>query len=637
MSVEAMMMVTITGPQSMTDAALKSLVVNRQIHMENAITAMEKVRRLMPIDTQNPYAELLTRAKSIMEKTGIKPEYRSFDNLDHDEASAEKYLVSLSERLEKNRSAREKAAAELQSDAVLSQQLEHFSNIDVELKSLLELKYVKIRFGRLPDDGYDNLIRKINERGDVYYIDAGHTEHWIYGAYCTLPQESTRVDGIFTSAGFERIHLAITEDEDVTDTIAGTLKRIANESSGNKELISGLDKQYAELIAGEKEKFLTIWSWLKYVNEARELRANVGVRHDKFYIVGWVPKALSEAYAKECESYDGFGCSLSEPKGKKELSPPVKFKKGLLSSIYQPFVEMYGLPAYGEIDPRFFMALTYTLIFGVMFGDVGQGACLFLVGLLLWKLKGIWLARILSICGITSTIMGFVYGSVFGSENILDGFHVLEDGNAMKILVVAIGIGVVLLLVCMILNIITGIRQKDVKKIFFEPNGLAGFILYGGIAFAAVELLLFDKNLITAPYIICVVLIPLLAILGATPLTKLINGEKDWMPRSIGMFFVEGFFELFETLLSYVSNTISFLRVGAYTVSHAGMMMVVYLLSGGDSIFGIVLGNILITALEAALVCIQIMRLEFYEMFGRFYVGGGRKFAPTEIDYTAVG
>ena len=93
---------------------------------------------------------------------------------------------------------------------------------------------------------------------------------------------------------------------------------------------------------------------------------------------------------------------------------------------------------------------------------------------------------------------------------------------------------------------------------------------------------------------------------------------------------------MFETLLSYISNTISFLRIGAYAISHAGMMLVVYLLSGDTNIVGLVFGNILVAGLESVLVCIQVMRLHYYEMFGRFYESGGVKFSPKTINYKAA-
>ena len=102
------------------------------------------------------------------------------------------------------------------------------------------------------------------------------------------------------------------------------------------------------------------------------------------------------------------------------------------------------------------------------------------------------------------------------------------------------------------------------------------------------------------------------------------------LPDNKGMFFVEAFFELFEILLSYITNTISFVRIGAFALSHAGMMEVVLMLgkatSGHPSYLIIILGNLLVMGLEGLIVGIQTLRLEYYEMFSRFYTGNGRKF-----------
>ncbi len=161
--------------------------------------------------------------------------------------------------------------------------------------------------------------------------------------------------------------------------------------------------------------------------------------------------------------------------------------------------------------------------------------------------------------------------------------------------------------------------------------------MYVGLAGGMMLQIVMGKNIFTTPFILLAVVLPIILMFAANPLTKLLTGQEDWKPESVGMFFVEGFFELFETFLAYLSNTLSFLRVGAFAISHAGMMMVVYLLSqgadGGYSIGGLIFGNIFITVLEAVLVCIQVMRLHYYEMFGRFYESGGVKFNPKTVNY----
>lgn len=636
MSVEAMTMVTLSGPEQIVDTAIQKLVVDREFHAENAISALAGVKRLLPMEISNPYSEPLSKARELLRAINIEPEYRDFSREQLTAELAGEYLSRTLEKVNANKAEREENLTIIQNDAVFIQQLSHFESFDVELSSLFNMRYLKFRFGRIAADAYKECAQVMGQRPDVYYIPSGRAEHWVYGGYFVLPGEYAQVDTLFASMGFERIRLDA--GSYTKDTAHNAVERMKAESQRDDERIAELDKELTELISGEKEKILRIYSWLRFCSEACEQHSIVGCRHGKFYIVGWVPKSASKAYAEECDRL-GLMCILSTPRDVKEAAPPVKLKKGFFSGIYEPFVEMYGLPAYGELDPRLFMCITYTLLFGIMFGDVGQGALLVALGLLLYKLKGLWLGRIVALCGVSAIIFGFVYGSVFGYEHLLPGFKVLEDGNTMKILIVAVAVGVLLILICMILNIITGIRQKDIKKIFFEPNGLAGFVMYGGIAYGVVAQLLLDKKIMTPLYIVLVIILPLLLIFAATPLSRLLTGEKDWLPKSVGMFIVEGFFELFETLLSYVSNTVSFLRVGAFAISHAGMMMVVYLLSSGAegySIGGLIFGNLLVAGLETVLVCIQVMRLEFYEMFGRFYQSGGEKFSPVIIDYSAA-
>lgn len=634
MSVEAMTLVTVSGPESMVDTAIQNLVVNRQFHPENAVKALSGMKKLMPFDTANPFTETLTKACDTARLLKIKPEYRDFSQYGGGLDTAGEYVNGLHDKIVEQDAEADILRQSIQKNSVFSEQLGYFSAFDVGLHELFSMEYVKFRFGRLPEEEYKDVSRKVNERPDVFYIASLTSEHWVYGGYFCLFENYSQVDALFSSFGFERIHLDVGENSD-SSTVAEIAERVNNElASANQRLLEIEAEKKA--LENEKEKLLMIYSWLRFMSDSFDMRAYSGYRHAKFYLVGWVPEALAEDYARECSDYEGFSCALTPAKERGTASPPVKLKKNFLAGIYEPFVEMYGLPARGEMDPRLFMAITYTILFGIMFGDVGQGAFLVIAGFLLWKLKGMWLGRIVSLCGVSAAAFGFVYGSVFGNEDILPGFKVLEDGNTMRILIVAVAIGVVLILICMLLNIINGIRQRDIKKIFFAPNGLAGFVMYFSIAFGVVWQVLKGQSVFTTAYILLTIVLPLLLIFAATPITKLLTGQKDWKPESIGMFIVEGFFELFETLLSYVSNTVSFLRVGAFAISHAGMMMVVYLLSGSDNIFGLIFGNLLVTGLETVLVCIQVMRLQFYEMFGRFYESGGEKYCPKTIDYNHI-
>ena len=139
-----------------------------------------------------------------------------------------------------------------------------------------------------------------------------------------------------------------------------------------------------------------------------------------------------------------------------------------------------------------------------------------------------------------------------------------------------------------------------------------------------------------AAYIICLIILPLLCIWFNEVLGKLVARDPDWKPEKWGDYIIQGFFETFETILSYATNTMSFLRVGAYVLVHAGMMLVVFTLAEMSSGIGYVLvlivGNAFVMGLEALLVAIQVLRLEYYEMFSRFYDGDGIPFHPVTVE-----
>ena len=165
----------------------------------------------------------------------------------------------------------------------------------------------------------------------------------------------------------------------------------------------------------------------------------------------------------------------------------------------------------------------------------------------------------------------------------------------------------------------------------FSHNGIAGLVFY---AFIVMTIVLYMTGHKTPGNILMVIFlgIPILLFLFKEPLGNIVEKRHKKMEVGKGMFLVQGFFELFETMLSYFSNTLSYVRIGAFAVSHAAIMQVVLMLSGAENgspnWIGIVIGNAIVMLLEGLVVGIQVLRLEYYEMFSRFYKGSGREFKP---------
>jgi len=239
-------------------------------------------------------------------------------------------------------------------------------------------------------------------------------------------------------------------------------------------------------------------------------------------------------------------------------------------------------------------------------------------------------------CGASSIVFGFLYGSIFGNEEVLTPLYANPMRNIMTMLIASVVFGVVVIIVAMSINIINALKAKKFKEILFDRNGITGMVFYFGVIIFAVVMLLTGKTITSYIFIIGFFVLPIILMFFKEPLHNLMVGKKALPEKEKGTFFVEAFFEVFEALLSFLSNTLSFIRIGAFALSHAGLSLAVwsvYRLIDGKigGIVALIIGNILIIVLEGLVVGIQGMRLEYYELFSRFFKGEGREFKPSKI------
>ncbi|MEG1633635.1 MAG: V-type ATPase 116kDa subunit family protein [Oscillospiraceae bacterium] len=630
MATETLLKAVIYGPEEQLDVAIRHLVLGRQFHLLRATDALKTLGKLRLPDGANPFRPTLDAAVALMARLDVPQEFRDFDAFDFALADTQTYVTALSgicARLSTHKTSEE---ALVKDDEELIARLGPYSELGADLSALLSLRRLEPRFGLVRHEALPDIELAAQADDEVCLFRVGGDEHDAFCLYLALPDAEDRLAEKFEALGWRA------EETPIGAGLEGVPKEriseLRREVAAARTKASQIDRELNQLTITAHDELLCRYSWLTFMSRAYDLRSQAALKSGKFFLVGWIPAAESESFLADAEALS-LTCDLEKPGTAERGRIPVKFTDGFFSRIFAPFVEMYGYPAYGEVDPRIFMTVTYALLFGIMFGDVGQGAVLALVGFILYKKKGMWLGRIVTLVGLSGMLFGFVYGSVFGNEHWLPGFKVLEGNNIMTILIVTVGLGVLLIIASGILNVITGFRQRDLKKAIFSANGICGLVFFISVVLGLVSTLMLKLNLFGNPiFIIVCIAVPLFCLFCAESLAKLCEGEKKWLPESWGMFFISGFFDLFEACLSWFSNCVSFLRVGAYAVCHAGMMMVVYLLAG-NAVWGLVLGNILVMVVEAVLVCIQVLRLEFYEMFGRFYSGQGKPFSPQTVDY----
>jgi len=627
MSVQKLKLISLIGPIDKFDDIAKCCLASENFDPVRGTQLTTDVKNLVPFETDNPYSSLLESLTGVMDLAGIAKERVNITDYNPDIDGETAKIDEFSQKLKKLQSKISAIESEIADNNEAIRQITPLTDLDVELDKIFSMEFIDARFGKMPATSYDNLIY-FGSGTAVTFLPLRQEGKDIWGLSLVPKGQKATADALLSSLYFEQIFLS----DKIHETPEKSIELLTKKNAELVTLLEALHDARNNMTTMNRSELVKAYSKYYFLSKCYDLRQYALRSQDEFFVAGWVPeKALPKFKKYISDDYD-INLIIEEPNEVKHVTPPTRIKNPWGIKFFEMFTEMYGLPSYNEMDPTPLVALTYTIFFGIMFGDVGQGLVLFIGGLLAWKLKNMRLGSIISVIGLSSTIFGFFYGSIFGNEEIIHGFSVLHGNNTLFILLFAAGFGIMLIGVAMMLNIINGIRQRDIKKFLFSPNGICGFVFFYGLIVGALLTFLTDIKLLTTPYILTVIVLPLILIFLGGPLSNLLKGDKNAFKLKWGEYAVENFFELFEVMLSFLSNVISYVRIGAFAISHAGMMLVITamakMLGGGGEIAVLIFGNIFVICLEGLIVGIQCLRLQFYEFFSRFYSGGGKPFKP---------
>ena len=513
-----------------------------------------------------------------------------------------------------------------------SRNFKYIKDIDIKIEELTELQYFTFSVGILSKE--DRIKFKKNyENISAIVLHTGSSD---FGEVClviTPKQLELETNRILRSLNFHKIEL--------TKEYLGTPKQIIQRLEIRKNKIEKeLENLKMELleVKNKNRKFIEICcSKLTMEERIDQLKTQMVSTKNFFYLSGWITESEKKNIQRYLEKYEDILINFKSDEDVREgFHPPTKLKNHKLFRPFENIVKMYGIPSYNELDPTVFLSLTYMMLFGMMFGDLGQGFILFLLGLWLKK-KSINKAYglILNRLGISSMIFGVLYGSVFGFEEIIPALLIKPFENINLVLSSAIIFGVFLLIISYGYSIVNGIKQREIKEGIFGRNGVVGFGFY-------IVLLLMIANKFTEikliPNTIGIIALIILAgvMLLREPLTNLILNKRPLYSEEISSYYVESSFEMLETVLGMLTSTISFIRVGAFALTHVGLFVAFKTMSElvdnfAGSIIILVLGNVIIIGLEGLIVSIQGLRLEYYELFSKYYKGEGKEFNPIKV------
>jgi V/A-type H+-transporting ATPase subunit I len=331
------------------------------------------------------------------------------------------------------------------------------------------------------------------------------------------------------------------------------------------------------------------------------------------------------------------------------VDPPtlLPHQRGLGRSL-NPLVQTFATVPYLDVDPTILASLAYVLMFGMMFGDVGQGALLVLGALYLASSRSAGRERLRRVRaawpfvlggGVAAMFFGLLYGEFFGPTGVIPALWLAPLDDPVQLLTAAIGVGAVLLAGAYVIGTINRHREGGWPLALYAPSGIAGTALFLGLG--AFSLGFYAGSDLLAGLGVAIWLAGLaLAFVGL------------WSGAGGGAAGVaQATVELFDTVIRLGSNRISFARLAAFGLTHAAIGGIVWagtialasqgIVGAAGAVFLFLAGTALAFSLEALVAAVQALRLEYYELFSRVFLAEGRPFRPwhvpvaTELSLTA--
>ncbi len=503
--------------------------------------------------------------------------------------------------------------------------LDNFATLNIDLGLLASSKrFLDVHIGMVPTGNVSRLKEAVSLAGYVLTTFMQHEgmEHVVVTG---LRGREEEIRPVLQAAGWrdETIPPELHDrPEKVRRDLQQRATRSIEETKVQCQLIERTEKEFQDKLIVAKQT-LTLAAPYAELGDAVRGRGGLAL------ISGWVPKKdLPRLYSRlQGQFGNRFVLSARPPLPKERARVPSVMRHPRWLIPFATLVRNYGVPRYGEIDPTWLFALTFIAMFGMMFGDIGQGAVIAAAGLLLRRRLQKFTPFIVA-AGLSSTIFGALYGSFFGFEHVIPAVWMSPLSDPIRMLTLAFYWGVGFILVATTFTVYNRLMEGRFAEAVFDGKGIAGILFYLGLLFAGWRTI----NMGSFGWIeSAAIVMPLALILG-----------YQWhhyhapLAERILVVFIEGF----ETLLSYFANTLSFLRVAAFSLNHVALAIAIFTLAGMMQTTGhwitVILGNVFILVLEGAIVAIQALRLEYYEGFSRFFSGDGREFQPLTLSWGSV-
>ncbi len=522
--------------------------------------------------------------------------------------------------------------------------------------------YVLMRIGSVPSERVSELNNKLRDIPSVT-VPLGEKEGRNHLMVIGVKRNRELIDKCLSECGWTSAEI-FPETYEVRNSAGAAIE---DKLRGLREEQKLLQEKTRTVIIRNRDALTGLWIRLRMEELYAKVRSTFEKTDHTVLFSGWAPSdertKIDKALRKATQGryyIEWLTPGQSSDLNEQPDAPPVKLKNPSAFAPFEMLVTNFGIPEYGTIDPTAFVVLTYLIMFGMMFADMGQGAVVALLGILgtfLIKRNRTYrnLSWLLVWCGGSSVIFGALFGSVFGYPLVKPlwfNYHGIVNGETPSsgmirsiydILGISVRFGICVIGCGLLFNWINLIRKRKWMELVFEKGGLLGGWIYCGGVYCSFFTVNHDFNSLPASPILTALLgVPAVLMLGKGPV-ELLMKRKLFSPAAVARFIMEWVVEMLEIFSGYLANTLSFMRVAGLGIAHVCLMGAFFSMAGAvkgqnpgitesvASIALIVTGNIMVILLEGLSAGIQALRLNYYEFFTKFFHGTGKLFSPIGI------
>jgi len=602
-------------------------------------------------------AEVRKRVEYLMDLGDLQPprgkdiDPEQFDLTDPDKLDKE--INPMTEKVELIRNKQKDLQQEILKLQEIHRQIELIDNLQDYVTQSSSSSYLKVRAGTLEEEKRSSLNHLLFGMPSVLMSPRPEED---LNLLITLRKDEEKVTEALKAVSWKEMPISLLESEDHSDLQKGIEEQIFSLREQQNEL-----KEQVEGYLKDKEsQLMEYWKNIRGSQLFYQIQERFSKTSRTYLFSGWLPEEKKEELEKGILSICGNQCYLEWRKGEnnsqgKALEPPVTLEVHPLLKPFRNLVVNYNTPAYGTINPTLLVAIAYCLMFGLMFGDAGQGLVILLIGIIgtlrnRKAEKESTLMPLFIYCGISATLFGLLFGSWFGFpwtkalwfdyHGVVNGHSSGSVGSIYDVLGITIYFGAAIILCGMLLNWINRFLEKDWINLIFDKTGLLGGWIFVAGFYTARYLVQNDyRNLPPGNLLFLILGLPSI-LLFVKPLVENFHHPKGHRHGPMDLI-MEWIVELLEVFSGYLANTLSFMRVAGLGIAHVSLMTAFYQISlmfGGGTdmtlagVAILVLGNLMVIALEGLSAGIQSLRLNYYEFFTKFFVRSGRLYKPIRLE-----